>query len=76
MDPRANGVACANRDCPYNDNRHEQHCKATTRNGGPWVVGCNQYSPDPIDLAVALNSPARPVVTETLATDATAGSRA
>lgn len=57
MDPRTNGVACANRDCTYNDGRYEQNCKATTRDHGPWVVGCNQYLPDPMDLAVALNSP-------------------
>jgi len=57
MDPKAEGVACTNRDCPYNDKRHKSHCKATTRAGGSWVVGCNQYLPDPIDLVAALNSP-------------------
>lgn len=56
MDPRINGVACANNDCVYNDDRYEQNCKATTRKHGPWVVGCNQYVPDPMDLVMILNT--------------------
>jgi|GEM_PF-1751122 len=56
-DPRKNGISCATEWCCYRDDRYEQSCKATTRKGGPWVVGCRGYAPDPVELKAAVPAP-------------------